>query len=125
MSTENAKQSLDALERMINYCEKGFCRRQNILEYFGEKIDARTVCNKTCDYCSNPSQIEKQIQLSHVIKDVSKQSSMTKLKFGSGNKNGWDGQWNGHPGHSDDENDWGDRFERFEDDGFLSGWCWK
>jgi len=67
-----AKQDLAALERMVEYCEKCICRRQNILQYFGETIVPKIACKNNCDYCINPSKIENAIQLSHVAKDAMK-----------------------------------------------------
>ena len=111
---ENAKQSLAALERMINYCEKAACRRQNILDYFGEKIDPRISCNKTCDYCSNPTKIGSQIQLSQIVKEVTRFNSTGRMK---NEKKMWDGQWNGPHGDSDEEDfgdNWGEKHENSE-----------
>lgn len=39
------------LRMMLQFCENiTDCRRQQVLEYFGEKFDA-ALCNKTCDNC--------------------------------------------------------------------------
>jgi superfamily II DNA helicase RecQ len=50
------------VRRMIAYCEnKVDCRRQQILQYFGEEFDPRK-CEKTCDNCRS--------KVNYVSKDV-------------------------------------------------------
>lgn len=62
--------SLEALEKMMQYCTEGCCRRQFLLSHFGENIIPKDVCCKTCDYCLNPTKVESAIQASQVMKDV-------------------------------------------------------
>mmetsp|Transcript_18011 Transcript_18011/g.27326 ORF Transcript_18011/g.27326 Transcript_18011/m.27326 type:complete len:587 (-) Transcript_18011:491-2251(-) len=64
------------LEKMIDYCTTGCCRRKYLLNHFGEECDPETVCKKTCDYCINPTKVEKQQNMSSVtkaIRDVKRQ----------------------------------------------------
>ncbi|KXX77467.1 ATP-dependent DNA helicase hus2/rqh1 [Madurella mycetomatis] len=47
------KERLHALlNQMVSYCEKRTCRRVQLLQYFGEKIDA-SQCRNNCDNCQN------------------------------------------------------------------------
>ena len=67
---QSMERSLDALQRMVNYCITPCCRRQYLFEHFGEKVDSKSVCQHTCDYCQNPKLVEKRIDASQVVKDV-------------------------------------------------------
>ncbi|ORX66238.1 ATP-dependent DNA helicase [Anaeromyces robustus] len=62
------------LREMVSFCEdKISCRRQKILEYFGEKITPE-VCNKTCDNCRLKSKDN------YIVRDFTKESiSILKL----------------------------------------------
>lgn len=62
--------SLVELEAMVNYCTKPLCKRQYVLGHFGEKIDVNAVCKKTCDFCLNPSKVEREIQASECVSTV-------------------------------------------------------
>jgi superfamily II DNA helicase RecQ len=45
--------NMKALNLVTSYCEDEFgCRRQRVLEYFGQKFDPATECRQTCDNCS-------------------------------------------------------------------------
>lgn len=47
------KERLHALlNQMVSFCEKRTCRRVQLLQYFGEKIDA-SQCRNSCDNCQN------------------------------------------------------------------------
>ena len=87
---KSAEEPLVALEQMVNYCIVTGCRRQFLLAHFGEKIDPRVVCSKTCDYCENPTKVQKEIQASDVVKDVLKSAGEYMRRMD--NKE-WDGQW--------------------------------
>mmetsp|Transcript_25370 Transcript_25370/g.39831 ORF Transcript_25370/g.39831 Transcript_25370/m.39831 type:complete len:879 (+) Transcript_25370:147-2783(+) len=52
------------IEGMVNYCIKPGCKRQYVLSHFGEKIDPKKICKKTCDYCLSPRKVEMAIQAS-------------------------------------------------------------
>jgi superfamily II DNA/RNA helicase len=106
LSTER---SLDALHRMVNYCITPCCRRQYLLEHFGEKVDVKHVCNRTCDYCQNPKLVEKRIDASHVVKDVIDTSKRSGNKR-PGSPAKWDGQWSKPPGDDDEGDDWQDKW---------------
>ena len=106
---KSTERPLEALEQMSNYCIVPGCRRQFLLAHFGEKVDPKQVCNKTCDYCQNPSKVQKAIQASDVVKDVLKSVAKYSSKK---NKNEWDGQWQRPHGDDDDAYDgFDDRWE--------------
>ena len=94
---------LKALENMEGYCMKPGCRRNSLIRHFGGNGVA---CDKTCDYCSNPKRIERDIQSTQVapINDSSRYNDFQ-----------WDGQWDGPIIGEDDKDDedfiaedWGD-----------------
>lgn len=54
---------LAAVDEMEKYCIEPGCRRYRLLKHFGEKMEnSRQICNGTCDYCQNPSKVEKAIE---------------------------------------------------------------
>ena len=68
--------SMEALERMIEYCTQPCCRRKYILNHFGEEIEPKTVCKKTCDYCLDPQKMERAMNktmVSRAKRDVRRQ----------------------------------------------------
>ena len=86
-----AAQKLDRalleIEGMVDYCIKPGCRRQYVLNHFGEKIDPRIVCQKTCDYCMDPRKIEMAIQASECASAVTNsQKSWQAFKSNDGTK---------------------------------------
>lgn len=104
-NSKAADRTLAALEQMINYCMIPGCRRQFLLSHFGEKINPKEICCKTCDYCENPVKVQKAIQASDIVKDVLKSaakytSQVKKMKE-------WDGQWQGPHGDEFDQDDGG------------------
>jgi superfamily II DNA helicase RecQ len=89
--------SMDALRKMIEYCTQPCCRRQYLLRHFGEEIDPKVVCQKTCDYCFDPSKMERAMNKTMVTRakrDVRRQQQ----QFRSAKK------WEGRQGYSSDEN---------------------
>ncbi|KAL7537949.1 hypothetical protein ACHAXR_009126, partial [Thalassiosira sp. AJA248-18] len=70
--TESQKtdHSLVELEGMVNYCTIPTCKRKYVLEHFGEKIDATSLCQKTCDFCIDPQRVEREIQASECMSTV-------------------------------------------------------
>lgn len=58
-SNEDPNRSMEALTKMINYCTQPYCRRQYLLKHFGEDIDPKTICKKTCDYCIDPNSMDR------------------------------------------------------------------
>lgn len=110
-SKKSMQRSLDALQRMVNYCVTPCCRRQYLLEHFGEKMDPAAVCKETCDYCQNPKRVEQQIEGSQIVQDVVN----TRNGYSRGNHRPsspakWDGQWKQPHGDdgNDDVDDWGE-----------------
>lgn len=97
--------ALDALEKMSEYCTKPACRRQYLLNFFGESnSDPRSVCMKSCDYCQNPEKVTKTIEAASCVNDFSFQTKAEKE---------WDGQWAAP--HGDDD-------EGLDDDGIDRSW---
>lgn len=101
--------SLAALEGMVDYCIRPGCRRKYLLHHFGEDIDDN-ICNNKCDFCINPSRVEKLIcdaEQSEVVKHVFRQKHFNGIrgKGKSSPSKEWDGQWTGPPegGNCDDE----------------------
>jgi superfamily II DNA helicase RecQ len=63
--------NLDNLQKMVDYCMMQCCRRQFLLKHFGEEIEPKIICHKTCDYCINPSNIIKAQEASSVSRAIS------------------------------------------------------
>jgi superfamily II DNA/RNA helicase len=104
---QSATRSLDALQLMVSYCLTPCCRRQYLLQHFGETIQAKEVCNATCDYCVNPRKVEKAIDASQITKDI---FSPTTVNASPAN---WDGQWDRPHGEQDEagkDSDWEDNW---------------
>ena len=73
----NDEHGMEALNKMIDYCTGKCCRRKYLLKHFGEEIDAKTVCKKTCDYCINPkkaSEAYSKSSVSRAVRDVKRQN---------------------------------------------------
>ena len=84
---------------MVDYCTKPGCRRQYLLKFFGEKeTDPKIVCQKSCDFCQNPSKVAKAIEAASCVNDFT---------FHTSAEQQWDGQWSNPHGDED-----------FDDDGF-------
>ena len=93
------KRKQEALQQVVDYCMTAQCRRQYVLRHFGEKeTDPKTVCQGSCDFCSNPERIEKAINASDAMRAVAFQQKQAAKKKESGKA--WDGQWD-RP-HGDD-----------------------
>ena len=54
--------ALEALKKMNKYATSATCRRCYLLDHFGETADPKSVCSKTCDYCLDPSKVQKAIE---------------------------------------------------------------
>ena len=55
------QRKIDQLYTCLRYCEDTFeCRRTMQLQYFGERFDGKTHCNKTCDNCRNGNVAENR-----------------------------------------------------------------
>ena len=93
--------ALAQLQQMVDYCTSACCRRKYLLAHFGEKIDPKAVCKKTCDFCINPQKTERAIQSSQVSRDVAKMVQRSSGSFKKSQE--WDGQWSKPHGDSDDE----------------------
>ena len=81
--------SMEALMKMIDYCTQPCCRRKYLLSHFGEKIDAKEVCQKTCDYCIDPNRMDRAIEKGMVERAkrdvISQQNSFRNAKIWNGN----------------------------------------
>ena len=62
--------SLVELEGMVDYCTKPVCKRKFVLDHFGERNDASTYCNKTCDFCIDPKKVARDIQAADCMSAV-------------------------------------------------------
>eukprot|EP00980_Cylindrotheca_fusiformis_P010831 scaffold2447_cov110-Cylindrotheca_fusiformis.AAC.13 len=113
---------LEALDQMRDYCTLPQCRRKTILLHFGGGTsttqEEEDVCQQTCDYCSNPKLVTRNLQSMLVSKRSTTFSNNTRTNDNN-NKNKWDGQWkkpHGDDGNTyddyddDNNNDWGDGF---------------
>ena len=50
------------LDAMVRYCVTPGCRRCILLKHFGETIeDPKELCDASCDFCIDPSKVEKSI----------------------------------------------------------------
>lgn len=49
------------LDAMVRYCVTPGCRRCAILKHFGETIVDPNLCEASCDFCIDPSKVEKAI----------------------------------------------------------------
>lgn len=106
---KSMERSLEALQGMVNYCITPCCRRQYLLEHFGEKIDAVKVCKETCDYCQDPVKVEKRIEGSQVVQDVVNiRNGQTRKGHKPSSPTKWDGQWSKPHGDEAEEDDWRD-----------------
>lgn len=56
---DNPYKEMKSLDTMVNYCISKGCRRAKLLKHFDEENP--NVCEKTCDWCSNPSKTERSI----------------------------------------------------------------
>jgi superfamily II DNA helicase RecQ len=77
---------MEALNKMMEYCTSRGCRRKFLLKHFGEEIDAKKVCRKTCDYCIDPLKASQaygtKSSISRAVRDVKQQ----KFRFQSKRK---------------------------------------
>ena len=62
VSEADASKSLEAIQKMINYCTDASCRRQMILDHFGEINKSVSICKGTCDYCHDPDKYEEAMK---------------------------------------------------------------
>lgn len=93
--------TLQALEKMVDYCTKPCCRRHYLLKFFGEAdTDPKTVCQRSCDFCRNPEKVTRIIEAASCVNDFS-------FHTAAADKKEWDGQWAAPPGddsEGDDDN---------------------
>lgn len=62
ISTKQYKSSQESFLNLVNMCEKPKCRRNTILQFFGENPSfSKTKGCSNCDYCTNPQKVAKTI----------------------------------------------------------------
>lgn len=67
---KNPPRELAGLKEMVNYCMSPGCRRNHLLRHFGSKMDdTNQVCDGSCDYCVNPSRVQKAIIAASAVND--------------------------------------------------------
>ncbi|CAN6818016.1 unnamed protein product [Brassica oleracea] len=59
--SSSSKKPTSDFEQIVRYCEGSGCRRQKILESFGEEFPVQQ-CNKTCDACKHPNQVARSLE---------------------------------------------------------------
>ena len=64
---KGAEAKFHALDQMEKYCTTPQCRRNALIQHFG---GAPVQCNKTCDFCRNPTKVKRVIQQATIIGDV-------------------------------------------------------
>ena len=104
--------SLKALQTMADFCTSAGCRRQFLLKHFGEDSDPKSLCKRTCDYCKNPTKVERDIQSSKVSRDVARMFQRSGQRRSKQDE--WDGQWT-KPHGERDEFDGSDGDENLDD----------
>ena len=123
------KSSLQALEKMVEYCTSPSCRRAFLLKHFTGMNECNVECHKTCDYCNEPEKVERSIQAAAVVKDVIQQQRNYSRK--KQEQKEWDGQWvrpHNDDGEGEDRDfeaeyarDWGDDIDGLRITGPASG----
>ncbi|CAB4037341.1 ATP-dependent DNA helicase Q5-like, partial [Paramuricea clavata] len=53
------KVSMKSFKALVEYCEEARCRHAFMSEYFGDK---KPECNKGCDFCRKPKEVEVMIE---------------------------------------------------------------
>lgn len=53
------KSMVRSFEKVVNYCEGRSCRHELFTKYFGDDLPK---CNKGCDVCLNPKDVDKKLQ---------------------------------------------------------------
>jgi superfamily II DNA helicase RecQ len=75
------QRELSGLDSMIRYCTTPACRRFILLQHFGEKMDNPTeLCDGSCDFCVNPSQVKNAIEASSASNEFKFYSRRPHLK---------------------------------------------
>jgi Helicase conserved C-terminal domain/RecQ zinc-binding len=62
-----AQSKFQALDQMIKYCTTPQCRRNALIQHFGGDP---VQCNKTCDYCRNPTKVQRAMQQACIVGEV-------------------------------------------------------
>lgn len=97
----------EALQCIVNYCIQSRCRRNYLLQHFGEELNDDTACNQTCDYCQNPTKVKEAFRASQVAKDVATYAKAygQSIRNHNSKEQKWDGQWLQPHGEDEEEND--------------------
>lgn len=71
------QQQRENLREVIQYCEnKVDCRRQMVLQYFGEKFD-KSECNRTCDNCERTTRVSMVDRTDYALKALELSQEIT------------------------------------------------
>ena len=111
--SQKLDRALLEIEGMVNYCIKPGCKRQYVLGHFGEKIDPKKMCKKTCDYCIDPRKVEMAIQASECASAVVR----SQQSWYAHRNNASEKKYHHNPTASDES-----LGEYESDDGFGMGW---
>jgi superfamily II DNA/RNA helicase len=112
--SSSSRDTMDALDKMIEYCTSTCCRRKYLLRHFGEEIDPKKVCRMTCDYCLHPQKVSDAMMsttqgtsnISRAIRDVKRQSFGYMSSFYD-HSNGSDDEEYNHVDHDILFQEWG------------------
>ncbi|KAG0467536.1 hypothetical protein HPP92_019116 [Vanilla planifolia] len=74
-SDEFLRKSLADFKMMVDYCEGSGCRRQKILQSFGESASA-SLCQKSCDACKHPILLSTSLAELERIGGISKKGGL-------------------------------------------------
>ena len=110
---KGAEAKFKALDQMENYCTIPQCRRNALIKHFG---GAPVQCNKTCDFCRNPTKVKRTIQQATIIADVLGGHNKS-TRVWNGNKKRERGDFDSFDNEEDEDTmarDWGD-------DGYMVG----
>lgn len=114
---------LQSIQAVVEYCTTPECRRKYLLNFFGEKINPKSVCNLTCDNCINPQGIDSK-SLGLIKRGFSNQNHQYVSRDVFKNDDDWNGQWDRPHNDSaseDDETTARKIEEKQDESSFMSG----
>jgi len=102
-TTENSKkekiqqnaESVNAFNKVVDYCTTAACRRRRLLIYFGENLPINSC--KNCDFCLNPEKVKEDLKSLNSVQFSSFKSLFSGYSTGnmSGFKTGGNKPWLG------------------------------
>jgi RecQ family ATP-dependent DNA helicase len=67
-SSQKLECSLIDISKVVEYATAPVCRRQYLLEHFGEIIiNPDDICRKRCDFCQNPEKLKKDDEATNAV----------------------------------------------------------